>query len=202
MVKKGFKPYKIGLISTHGTGKTTLAYEVASLLKKKGFKVKVITEVAGEALEEGIPINENTTIAAQLHILMRHISEELKAIARNYEIIICDRSVFDNWTYLERKCGYHQYILDFIRDYTKQFPYDSLYKIPITDIDLTEDGIRALDKEFQEDIFKRLSEFLDCMDIKHTSLPKPNSELRGEWSEIIVNDALKKLQKWQTKLSL
>lgn len=199
-VKRG--PYKIGLISTHGTGKTTLAYEVASLFKKMGFTVKVITEVAGEAFEEGIPINENTNIAAQLHIMLRHMAEETKATARNYEIIICDRSVFDNWIYMERKCGYKQFVLDLIREYAKEFPYDALYKIPITGKELSDDGTRATDKEFQEDVFKRLTEFLEFMHIKHTKLPDPKSEFRKEWSELIVNDAMKKLKKWQRKLSL
>ncbi len=200
MEKKG--PYKIGLVSTHGTGKTTLAYEVASKLKKEGLKVKVISEVAGEAFEEGLPINEDTNIAAQFYILLKHMTEELKAAARKYEVIICDRSVFDNWIYLERKCGYHQYILDMIRDYAKQFPYDAIYKIPVVEKELTEDGIRDTDKAFQEDIFGRLSKFLNYMEIKHTALPPPETELRNEWSEIIVNDALKKIKKWQTKLSL
>ncbi|MFC1685842.1 ATP-binding protein [Nanoarchaeota archaeon] len=203
MVNEKRGTYKIGLISTHGTGKTTLAYEVASLFKKKGFKVRVITEVAGEAFEEGIPINENTNLSAQMHILLRHMAEEMKAMARKYEIIICDRSVFDNWIYLERKCGYHQFILDLIREYAKKFPYDALYKLPILRKEMTDDGIRdSSNKDFQEDIFERLSEFLDYMQIKHSKLPDPQTELRNEWAEIIVNDALKKMKKWQTKLRL
>lgn len=202
MVEDKRGPYKIGLISTHGTGKTTLAYEIASRFKRMGFTVKVITEVAGEAFEEGIPINENTNIAAQMHILLRHMAEETKAAARKYDVIICDRSVFDNWIYMERKCGYQQFVLDLIREYSKKFPYDALYKIPITEKELDEDGIRDTDKEFQEDIFKRLTEFLEFMHIKHTKLPDPKTELRKEWSELIVNDAMKKLKKWQRKLSL
>ena len=202
MVSEKRGPYKIGLISTHGTGKTTLAYEVASQLKKRGFKVKVITEVAGEAFEEGVPINDDTNISAQLHILLRHMTEELKAEARKYEIIVCDRSVFDNWIYLERKCGYHQFIIDWIREYAKKFPYDALYKIPIIGGEPTKDGIRATDKDFQEDIFERLSKFLDYMQIKHTKLPDPQTEFRKEWADIIVEDTMKKMKKWQTKLLL
>ncbi len=199
---KEVKPFKIGLISTHGTGKTTLAYDVASQLKKRGFKVKVVSEVAGEAFEEGIPINEGTNLPAQLHILMRHMSEELKAQARGYEVIISDRSVFDNWIYLERKCGYNQAVLDFIREYSKLFPYDALYKLPLVG-ELRGDGIRdAANKDFQEDIFNRLTQFLKDSEIAHVALPIPSTELRGEWSEIITNDTLKKLKKWQKTLSL
>mgnify|MGYP001600272354 FL=1 len=77
------RPYKISLISTHGTGKTTLCYEVAAELKKRGLKVKVFSEIAASAFEQGIPINENTTLPAQLYILMQHITEELRAAIRH-----------------------------------------------------------------------------------------------------------------------
>jgi len=202
MAIKEVVPFKIGLISTHGTGKTTLAYEVASQLKKRGFIVKVISEVAGEASEEGIPINEGTNLPAQMHVLLRHMTEELKATARGYEVIISDRSVFDNWVYLERKCGYQQFAIDFIRDYAKQFPYNALYKLPLVG-ELQEDGIRdAKNKDFQQDIYARLTHFLKDSGVEHTELPMPNTEFRGEWTEIIVNDTLKKMKKWQKTLSL
>lgn len=195
-------PYKIGLISTHGTGKTTLAYDVASELKKRGFKVKVVSEVAGEASEEGIPINENTNLTAQTYVLLKHMSEELKAISRKYEIIISDRSVFDNWVYLERKCGYQQFVIDFIREYAKQFPYDALYKLPLVG-ELVDDGIRdAVNKEFQQDIYVRLTNFLNDSGVPHIELPSPSTEFRKEWADIIVNDTLRKVKRWQKTLSL
>ena len=154
-------PYKIGLISTHGTGKTTLAYELAGEFKKRGFTVKVISEVAGDAFEEGIPINENTNLPAQLYVLLRHMAEEQKAVARNFDMIISDRSVYDNWVYLERKCGDHPFILDFIFNYVQKFPYSALYKLPLVG-ELQADGVRdAVNKDFQEDVFSRLTYFLN-----------------------------------------
>ena len=202
MAMKEVVPFKIGLISTHGTGKTTLAYEIASQLKKRGFKVKVISEVATEAFEEGIPINEGTNLPAQMHVLLRHMAEELKATARGYEIVISDRSVFDNWIYMERKCGYHQFVIDFIREYSKEFPYNALYKLPLVG-EMKDDGVRdAQNKDFQQDIYKRLTQFLKDSGVEHTELPIPDSEFRGEWTEIIVNDTLKKMKKWQKTLSL
>ncbi len=106
--------YKIAFISTHGTGKTTLCYEVAAALKKHGLKVKVFSEIAAAAYEQGIPINETTTLPAQLYIMMQHITEELRAIIRNYQVVICDRSVFDNLVYMERRCGENKFIRDFL----------------------------------------------------------------------------------------
>ena len=67
-------PYKIGLLSTHGTGKTALAHALVGEFKKRGYKTKVISEVATSLFEKGVPINENTTLPAQLSILMEQIS--------------------------------------------------------------------------------------------------------------------------------
>lgn len=189
------RPYKIALISTHGTGKTALCFDVAAELKKRGFKVKVFSEIAASAYEQGIPINENTTRPAQLYILMQHISEELRAAIRSYQVVVCDRSVFDNWVYMERRCGGagNEFILDFLKGYADRFQYDAIYKLPLVGA-LMEDGIRdAHNKDFQLDIAERLDRLLLDLKIPHKTLPAPVSELRKEWSEIIVRDALSAL---------
>ena len=49
--------YKIGLVSTHGTGKSTLAALIAGLLKSRNIEAKYLEEVATEAKELGLPIN-------------------------------------------------------------------------------------------------------------------------------------------------
>jgi len=184
------KLYKIALISTHGTGKTTLCFEVAAMLKKRGIKVKVFSEIATSAFEQGIPINEDTTLPAQMYIMMQHISEELRADIRHYQVVICDRSVFDNLVYMERRCGRNQFIRDFLKAYSEKFPYDVIYKLPLVG-ELVDDGIReAKNQEFQVDIFDRLNTMLSEMDIKHRTLPAPTSELRKEWADLIVNETL------------
>jgi len=191
------RPYKISLISTHGTGKTTLVYEVAAELKKRGLKVKVFSEIAATAFEQGIPINENTTFPAQLYILMQHITEELRAAIRHYQVVVCDRSVFDNWIYLERRCGGagKEYILDFLKGYAESFPYDAIYKLPLVG-ELMDDGIRdAQNKAFQTDIYERLNKLLEDLKIDYKTLPAPTSELRKEWADLIVTDTLEALKR-------
>lgn len=184
------KPYKIALISTHGTGKTTLCFEVAAELKKRGLKVKVFSEIAASAYEQGIPINENTTLPAQMYIMMQHITEELRGTLRNYQVVVCDRSVYDNLVYLERRCGSNPFLRDFIKGYSENFPYDVIYKLPLVG-QLVDDGIReAKNQEFQVDIFDRLNTLLAEMDIAHRTLPAPVSELRKEWSDLIVKETL------------
>jgi len=186
------RPYKISLISTHGTGKTTLCYEVAAALKKRGLKVKVFSEIAASAYEQGIPINENTTLPAQMYILMQHIAEELRAAIRHYQVVVCDRSVFDNWIYMERRCGGagNEFVLEFLKGYSGKFPYDAIYKLPLVG-ELMDDGIRdAQNKVFQADIYERLNKLLEDLKIPYKTLPAPTSELRKEWADLIVQDTL------------
>lgn len=54
---------KIALIGTHGTGKTTLAYDIISKLKKKGIDADFLGEVARIC---PFPINEQTTKKSQI----------------------------------------------------------------------------------------------------------------------------------------
>ena len=186
-------PYKIALISTHGTGKTTLCYEVAAELKKRGLKVKVFSEIAAAAFEQGIPINESTTLPAQMYIMMQHITEELRATIRNYQVVVCDRSVFDNLVYMERRCGANQFVRDFLQGYAEKFPYDVIYKLPVAG-ELTDDGIRdSQSREFQEDIYNRLNTLLEELNISHRTLPAPATELRQEWASLIVRETLEAL---------
>lgn len=184
------RPYKIALVSTHGTGKTTLCYEVAAELKKRGLKVKVFSEIAASAFEQGIPINDSTTLPAQMYIMMQHITEELRAAIRNYQVVVCDRSVFDNLAYMERRCGSNLFVRDFLQGYAEKFPYDVIYKLPMTGR-LMDDGIRdAKNHEFQADIYDRLNALLEELRVEHRTLPAPVTELRKEWADLIVRETL------------
>ncbi|MDA8243377.1 MAG: ATP-binding protein, partial [Elusimicrobia bacterium] len=189
------RPYKISLISTHGTGKTTLCYEVAAELKKRGLKVKVFSELAATAFEQGIPINENTTLPAQMYIMMQHITEELRGTLRGYQVVVCDRSVFDNLVYLERRCGENPALRDFLRAYAGTFPYDVIYKLPMVG-ELVDDGIRdAKSEDFRRDIFERLNSLLEEFNIEHRTLPPPSTELRKEWADLIVKETMEALSR-------
>src|SRR3989338_2929896 len=98
-------PYKIGLVATHGTGKTTTAHLVAGELKKRGLRVRVIPEVATEAIETGKTINQDTTLNDQGWILLKQALYEIEAELAGYEVIVCDRTVFDNYCYLANACS-------------------------------------------------------------------------------------------------
>src|SRR6188768_4363959 len=87
---------KIAIVGTHGTGKSTLSYNLASYYKMKGKTVKIVQEVARSC---PFPINEKMTIEAAKWIYLEHSRKELEA-SKN-EICIGDRSVFDSFAYAE-----------------------------------------------------------------------------------------------------
>src|SRR5215210_8613040 len=82
---------KIAFVGSHGVGKTTLCFDLASQLKRLDLGVDLVKEVARRC---PLPINEETTPDAQAWILHTQIAEELEAAAM-YEVVVCDRSVLD-----------------------------------------------------------------------------------------------------------
>ena len=115
---------KVAFIGTHGVGKTTLCFELAALLKKRDKVVEMVREVARFC---PLPINRDTTVAAQSWILHTEIAEELAA-ENKAEIVICDRSVLDNYCYL-LQTGKHAMLEPLVRWWTDT--YNLLIKVPI-----------------------------------------------------------------------
>ncbi len=88
---------KIGIMGTHGTGKTTFAMTLAADLKREDPKTRVglVSEVARSCPFE---INENAGRQAQAWIFHQQFVKEIEAASRN-DIIVCDRTVLDALAY-------------------------------------------------------------------------------------------------------
>ena len=141
--------FKVAFIGTHGVGKTTLCYGLAARLKARDVSLEIVHEVARRC---PLPINEATTVAAQAWILHTQIAEELVAAAR-YPVVLCDRSVLDNYVYLLLAVGRQQGLDELVTHWLGT--YDLLVHVPIVD-DPSPDGIRAADPAFQEAVENRL----------------------------------------------
>ena len=142
-------PFKIAFIGSHGVGKTTLCYGLAARLKARDASVEVVHEVARRC---PLAINEETSVAAQSWIVHTQIAEELVAQSR-YSIVLCDRSVLDNYVYLLLAVGSQQGLEPLIDDWMSG--YDLLFHVPILDTPKA-DGIRATDPSFQRAVDQRL----------------------------------------------
>jgi thymidylate kinase len=136
---------KIAFIGTHGVGKTTLCYDLASRLKRQDRIVELVQEVARAC---PLPINRDTTLQAQAWILHSQIAHELAASASG-GIVICDRSVLDNYAYMVHQAGRRPEYDALVREWVTT--YDFLFKVPIINPP-TFDGKRDTSQAFQADI--------------------------------------------------
>lgn len=146
---------KIAFIGTHGVGKTTLAFGMASQLKKLGANVGFLEEVARRC---PFPINEDTSLEAQTWILVETIRREIE-LSKIYPEIVCDRAVLDNYCYLELKFGRQPELFGLVTYWSKT--YDLLVKVPINEEYLQVDGLRSTDLAFQGAIDTLLDELLE-----------------------------------------
>jgi nicotinamide riboside kinase len=146
--------FKIAFIGTHGVGKTTLCYGLAARLKRRDVGVEVVHEVARRC---PLPINEETSVAAQSWILHTQIAEELVAQAR-YPVVVCDRSVLDNYVYLLLAAG-RQEGPEGLVEYWIQ-GYDLLVHVPIVE-QPSPDGVRSPDPGFQYAVEDKLRREID-----------------------------------------
>ena len=136
---------KIAFIGSHGVGKTTLCYDLAARLKRQDRAVDLVKEVARRC---PLPINRDTTLSAQAWILHTQIADEIAAAAQN-DVVICDRSVLDNYAYLVNQAGRLPAYDVLVRAWVAS--YDALFKVPIVDPP-TFDGQRDVSQTFQRDI--------------------------------------------------
>lgn len=136
---------KVAFVGTHGVGKTTLCFDLAAQLKRLDLGVDIVKEVARRC---PLPINERTTYDAQAWILHTQIAEEIEAAAM-YEIVICDRSVLDNYAYLVARVGRRPELDPLVADWLRG--YDALFKVPVLNAPAF-DGQRAVSPTFQLEI--------------------------------------------------
>ncbi len=136
---------KLAFIGSHGVGKTTLCYDLAARLKRQDRAVDLVKEVARGC---PLPINRETTLEAQAWILHTQIAHEIAAAAQN-EIVICDRSVLDNYAYLVQQAGRQPAYDELVRAWVGT--YDGLFKVPVIEPP-SFDGRRDVSTTFQHEI--------------------------------------------------
>lgn len=144
---------KVAFIGTHGTGKTTLCYDLTAALKRHGVNVDMVKEVARLS---PLPINRKTSLDAQTWILMTQVAEEIRS-ASVHDVVVCDRSVLDNYAYLFYSCGRQKPIERFVDYWMKS--YDLLIKVPIVDA-AAADGVRDTDEFFIRNIDQLVDQLL------------------------------------------
>jgi thymidylate kinase len=173
---------KVAFIGTHGVGKTTLCYDLAAALKRQGVQVDIVKEVARLS---PLPINRQTSLDAQTWILMTQVAEEIRSAA-HHEVVVCDRSVLDNYAYMALACGRQPAIERFVAHWMKS--YDLLFKVPISGA-ASADGVRDTDEFFMRSIDQLVDTLLHEWKIDAEPLPPRE---RDRWSEVVRSVVMKR----------
>lgn len=173
---------KVAFIGTHGVGKTTLCYDLASALKRQGLHVDVVKEVARLS---PLPINRQTSLDAQTWILMTQVAEEIRSAA-HHAVVICDRSALDNYAYMALACGRQPAVERFVMHWMKT--YDLLFKVPISG-PASADGVRDTDELFMRSIDGLVDSLLAERKIPYQALPPGG---RDKWIETVREIVLKR----------
>jgi nicotinamide riboside kinase len=166
---------KLAFIGTHGVGKTTLCYDLGAVLKRRGLHVDLVKEVARLS---PLPINRQTSLEAQMWILTTQIAEEIRSAA-HHEVVVCDRSVLDNYAYLVFAAGKQRWLEPLVNRWMKT--YDLLFKVPISG-DTSADGIRDTDAFFLRQIDRLVDDLVEERGLPCDRLPDGRRE---DWSEIV-----------------
>lgn len=170
---------KIALLGSHGVGKTTLCFDLAARLKRLDQDVDIVREVARRC---PLPLNQQTTLAAQRWILHQQIADEIGAEA-HASVVLCDRSILDNYAYLTARFGAQPELEALVAEWVKT--YDGLFKVPILQAPRF-DGTRDTSEDFQAEIDRRIDQLLVHFGARCTDL---DPALRARWPQEILKSA-------------
>jgi nicotinamide riboside kinase len=172
----GRRRLKVAFVGTHGVGKTTLCFDLASQLKRLDLGVDIVKEVARRC---PLPINEETTLDAQEWILHTQVAEEIEAAAAN-EVVICDRSVLDNYAYLVVRAGRRPSLDALVADWIRG--YDALFKVPVLQAP-SFDGKRAVSPAFQLEVDVTIERLIAAFGVEMVRLDAAD---RDGWMGTVV----------------
>jgi len=154
---------KIAYSGSHGTGKTTSAYETCWFYKKqKNSSVYLISETIREC---PFPINQNGTAETNLWSITTQLKKELEK-SLIYDIIICDRPVIDTLAYCYIDCRELYYdVYPICKRHINTYDYIYFKSIQNNDY-LIDDGVRDMDTEYRQRIEDKLLSIYDEMRYK------------------------------------
>jgi hypothetical protein len=145
----------IAFSSTHGTGKSSSSYTIASKMKVVGYNVVVLDELARRS---PFPINQGAGPKTQAWLMAKQITEELE-LSDRYDLVITDRGVFDAYCY-SMVLGHTEltdYALPLIQ-HVKTY-YKHLYVLDHNSFSYhIADGVRDMDPRFRENVQLKILE--------------------------------------------
>lgn len=113
----------INLLGGPGIGKSTIAAEIFSLLKKRGFNAELVTEFAKDLVYEG----RKKTFADQLYLLAKQHHKMLMRKMDGVEILVCDSPLTLNALYNSGEIYSKETIYRLVEECRRQFENIDIY---------------------------------------------------------------------------
>jgi len=137
---------RIGLCGTMSVGKTTLVNALKELPEFKDYMFR--TERSKYLMEQGIPLNTDSTLKGQLVFLAERSLELLQ------ENIITDRTIIDvmAFTKAAKSIGYYEAEAFCDAAYKLVEEYDYIFYVSPVGVDMEDNGVRTTDLKYRETI--------------------------------------------------
>jgi len=174
---------KVCIVGTHGIGKTTLAYLLASYAKRNGENAEVINEIVRRC---PFPLNDGFSIEGATWTICEQVRRELDSITQGCGMTICDRSALDPIFYLKARGFDEELFIDLERFATNWLStYDHIiWLLPSGNTPLLADGVRSLVPDFQRVIHEFFYDFFE---------KNPHIQYTSITSEEVFRDELRKV---------
>lgn len=173
---------KIALVGAHNTGKTCLFHRMYSCYKFEGYEF--FPEVIREVQRNGFAINERADDATQLAMCAYHLNH------LSWKNFVTDRCLLDNLVYATVLANHSNpsvtpkcvNILEHYYGQTKDL-IDLYIYCPIS-FEMSDDGVRTLNKQFQEDIDKEFQIMLNS--IPEEKLLKVSGDTDTRFNQVLT----------------
>jgi GTPase SAR1 family protein len=145
---------KIGLCGTMSVGKTTLVNALKELPEFKDYTFR--TERSKYLMEQGIPLNTDSTLKGQCVFLAERAMELMQ------ENIITDRTIIDVMAFARAsKSMDHSEKYDFEQVATLLIKeYDYIFYVSPEGVDIEDNGVRETDQEYRQLIDFTITNFI------------------------------------------
>jgi len=155
----------IVVTGTHAVGKTVLCERLVQTLAPV-IDVKLIPEVARILIAKGIEMNDKVSEFGIVNYILTYLTYCRKTTA---QLVVSDRSIFDLFAYIsvrrpsEVRDEFFRLAEEHV--YREIEQVDTFVYIPI-EFDLHVDGVRPVDKEYQELVDKKIQSLLRALDAR------------------------------------
>lgn len=156
---------KIGISGVHGTGKSTMCFDIAknAKIEHKNSRVIVVNE---NVIDCPLKINAVAGVMSQMWMMCDQIKREIE-LCEKFDIVVCDRTVFDPICYCyaiadisepgdrrDQMMSAADSMFFFATSFG--YTYDEIILIDGSNIDMTvDDGLRSTDPVFRKAVNER-----------------------------------------------